>query len=88
MRYWDSSKYILQYSKIFPEVVGEYKDILYKGIYVDQKEKTTKPICKECGYTVFEWLMHWSKTLEKTIITLNANEKIKEYIKILKKKVK
>ena len=85
---WESSFDIYDWAEIVPDVVGTPINVIVNGLQKKQTEAIPKPKCRTIGYTAWEWLMHWRKTLKRTVIKSTPDESMTEYKRMLDKRIR
>ena len=80
---WESTFDIYPWSEVLPEVTGNPIDVVVSGLQKYKTEQIPKPKCRTVGYTAWEWLMHWRKTLKRTVIKSTPDESMTEYRRML-----
>lgn len=84
---WESAAMLCEFATDIPELVGYLEDVRKEGAEPVQKECTPPPICKEAGYTAFEWLRHWGN-LKETVRRAVTEEQRTEWMRLIRRKLR
>lgn len=84
---WKSAAMLCEFAADIPELVGSLEDVKEEGAEPVQKECTPPPICKEAGYTAFEWFRHW-ENLKETVCRAVTEEQRTEWMRMIRRKLR